>query len=407
MKKRIGVLFCALLAMVALTLSFALPASAADARAEPQADTQYVIAVYFYDASGKMIEELHNTPLVFKYGLDYAQEALTYLTYHAGYVGAASTEVRLLADVPTALSVPAGVTTTLNLNGFTLSAADDTAPLTVAEGGALTIIDTSTDNDTSTDKSGKIAYTGSAVVSAIENHGRLTIETANVTTKSSTALISNSGDTARIAVKGGNFDTNGAGNFANDAGARIAVSGGIFTEKVLGEYCAAGYEPQTLVEGSQYSVTLSAYDNRFGETLTVVGQAAVTEGGTQYYPIDVVCGIDALNYTAVGVEYRVIRTGAFPLDTKDNKKESRTVYKMLYLTIGGEQSTCAPADLGASYLYTARLLLGTAAYTEANTVIRITPYAIGTDGTEYRGRTIELDGDVCADNGTALFAKGE
>lgn len=30
MKKRIGVLFCALLAMVALTLSFALPASAAD-----------------------------------------------------------------------------------------------------------------------------------------------------------------------------------------------------------------------------------------------------------------------------------------------------------------------------------------------------------------------------------------
>lgn len=174
MKKRIGVLFCALLAMVALTLSFALPASAADARAEPQADTQYVIAVYFYDASGKMIEELHNTPLVFKYGLDYAQEALTYLTYHAGYVGAASTEVRLLADVPTALSVPAGVTTTLNLNGFALSAAGDTAPLTVAAGGTLTV------TDTSADKSGSIAYAGSAVVSAIENHGRLTIETANI-----------------------------------------------------------------------------------------------------------------------------------------------------------------------------------------------------------------------------------
>ena len=219
-------------------------------------------------------------------------------------------------------------------------------------------------------------------------------------------FISNSGETARIAVKGGNFDTNGAGNFANGAGARIAVSGGIFTEEVLGEYCAAGYKPQTLAEGNRYSATPSAYDDRFGETLTVVGQAAVTEGGTQYYPIDVVCGIDALNYTAVGIEYRVIRTGASPLDTTD-KSEVRTVYTTLHLTIDGRQSTCKPADLGASYLYTARLLFDTAAYTEENTVIRITPYAIGMDGTEYRGRTIELDGDVCADNGTTLFAKGE
>lgn len=402
MKKRIGVLFCALLAMVALTLSFALPASAADT--DGAESKEYIIQVYFYDADGNMIEKdpTYGTPLPLRYNLTFAKGAFEDADHMQDYFQAARSEVRLVADVPTALSVPAKATTTLNLNGFTLGAADGTAPLTVAEGGALTI------TDTSEKKTGKIAYTGSAAVSAIENHGRLTIETANVSTASSTAaLISNSGETARIAVKGGNFDTNGAGNFANDAGARIAVSGGIFTEKVLGEYCAAGYEPQTLVEGSQYSVTLSAYDKRFGETLTVVGQAAVTKGGTQYYPIDVVCGIDALNYTAVGVEYRVIRTGAFPLDTKDNKKESRTVYKMLYLTIGGEQSTCAPAALGASYLYTARLLLDTAAYTEANTVIRITPYAIGTDGTEYRGRTIELDGDVCADNGTTLFAKGE
>lgn len=402
MKKRIGVLFCALLAMVALTLSFALPASAADAQAEPQADTQYVIAAYFYDASGKMIEEAYGIPLPIQHELAYAQDILDELSTHADAFGAARTEIRLFADVPTALTIPANTTTTLNLNGFTLSAADGTAPLTVAEGSALTI------TDTSEKKTGKIAYTGSAAVSAIENHGRLTIETANVSTASSTAaLISNSGETARIAVKGGDFDTNGAGNFANSAGARIAVSGGIFTEEVLGKYCAAGYEPQTLAEGSRYSATPSAYDDRFGETLTVVGQAAVTEGGTQYYPIDVVCGIDALNYTAVGIEYRVIRTGASPLDTKDNKKESRTVYKMLHLTIGGKESDCKPADLNTSYLYTARLLLDAAAYTEENTVIRITPYAIGMDGTEYRGRTIELDGDVCADNGTTLFAKGE
>lgn len=397
MKKRIGVLFCALLAMVALTLSFALPASAAD-------DT-FVIGVYYYDADGNPIKTnqyLGELPEYFGGSLTLAQQVIDDIHTHAPLFNAARTEIRLFADVPTALTIPANTTTTLNLNGFTLSAADGTAPLTVAEGGALTI------TDTSENKTGKIVYTGSAAVSAIENHGRLTIETANVSTASSTAaLISNSGETARIAVKGGNFDTNGAGNFANGAGARIAVSGGIFTEEVLGEYCAAGYKPQTLAEGNRYSATPSAYDDRFGETLTVVGQAAVTEGGTQYYPIDVVCGIDALNYTAVGIEYRVIRTGASPLDTKDNKKESRTVYKMLHLTIGGKESDCKPADLNTSYLYTARLLLDAAAYTEENTVIRITPYAIGMDGTEYRGRTIELDGDVCADNGTTLFAKGE
>ena len=54
-----------------------------------------------------------------------------------------------------------------------------------------------------------------------------------------------------------------------------------------------------------------------------------------------------------------------------------------------------------------RLLLDTSAYTEANTVIRLTPYAKGTDGTVYRGRTIELSGDVCAANGVTLFGKGE
>lgn len=397
MKKRIGVLFCALLAMVALTLSFALPASAAD-------DT-IVIGAYYYDADGKLIE--HFSYFGTEYPLDQplggnlknAQQVIDDIHTHAPLFNAARTEVWLFADVPTALTIPAEVTTTLNLNGFTLSAADDTAPLTVAEGGALTII------DTSADKSGKIAYTGNAAVSAIENHGRLTIETANVTTASTAALIANSGDTARIAVSGGNFDTNGAGNFTNGAGARIAVSGGIFTEEVLDEYCAAGYEPLTIGTG-KYSVTPSAYDDRFGETLTVVGQAAVTEGGAAYYPIDVVCGIDTLNYKAVGIEYRVIRTGASPLDTTD-KSEVRTVYTTLHLTIDGKQSTCKPADLGTSYLYTARLLFDTAAYIEENTVIRITPYAIGTDGTEYRGRTIELDGDVCADNGTTLFAKGE
>lgn len=230
----------------ALIGAAALPAAAAG-----EAET-HVIGVYYYDADGNPIrtDPVYGMELPEYFGanLANAQTVIDDIIGNTAWLKAARAEVRLLADVPAALTIPAGTTATLNLNGFALSAAGNTAPLTVAAGGALTV------TDTSADKSGSIAYTDSAAVSAIENHGRLTIETANVSTASSTAaLISNSGETARIAVKGGNFDTNGAGNFANGAGARIAVSGGIFTEEVLGEYCAAGYKPQTLAEGNRYS----------------------------------------------------------------------------------------------------------------------------------------------------------
>ena len=394
MKKRIGAALVLLLALAVLTFAVALPAAAAD--------SDIIIGVYYYDASGKLIDSIYGMefPQPAGYNLTHAQTALDDIAHMVLLTGAARTEVRLLADVPTALSVPAGTTTTLNLNGFTLGAEGSSATLTVAAGGALTVV------DTSADKSGAIAYTGTAAVGAIENHGRLTVEAANVRTTSAAALLANSGDNARIAVTGGSFVTGGSGNFANGDGARIAVSGGIFTEEVLPEFCAAGYEPLTLDDG-RYSVREAAYDDRFGETLTVVGQAAAVQDGTAYYPIDAVCGIDTLDYTAVGVEYRVIRTGAAPYDHTD-KKETNAVYTSVTLTaVSGAKTVCKPSDLGAAYLYTARFLFDPSVFTEDNTVLRLTPYAVGTDGTVYRGRTVELDGDVCADNGVTLFAKGE
>lgn len=397
MRKRNGTILCVLLALVALTFAAVLPASAAG-----EADA-HVLGVYYYDADGNPIktDPVFGMELSEYFGADLANanKVVGEIADHAKWLQAARTEIRLFANVPTELTILANTTTTLNLNGFVLSAAGATAPLTVAAGGTLTV------TDTSADKSGSIAYTGSAAVSAIDNRGKLTVETANVTTASTAALISNSGETARIAISGGSFGTNGAGNFANADGARIAVSGGIFTEAVLDEYCAAGYETLTM-ESGKYSVKLSSYDDRFGEALTVVGQAAVTEGGTAYYPIDAVFGIDGLNYTTVGVEYSVLRTEASSQPTVGTK-ETATVYTALHLTTGGTQTTCKPADIDASYLYTVRLLLDTSAYTEANTVIRLTPYAKGTDGTVYRGRTIELSGDVCAANGVTLFGKGE
>lgn len=397
MRKRIGAILCVLLALVALTFAAVLPASAAG-----EADA-HVLGVYYYDADGNPIktDPVFGMELSEYFGADLANanNVVSEIADNTEWLQAARTEIRLFANVPTELTIPANTTTTLNLNGFTLSTAGDTAPLTVAEGGTLTV------TDTSADKSGSIAYTGSAAVPAVDNHGKLTVETANVTTASSAALISNSGETARIAIKDGSFVTSGAGNFANTDGARIAISGGIFTEAVSDEYCAAGYEPLT-IETGKYSVQPSAYDDRFGEALTVVGQAVVTEGDTAYYPVDAVFGIDSLNYKTVGVEYRVMRTDASAQPTVGTK-ETATVYTALHLTTGSTQTTCKPADLGASYLYTVRLLLDASVYTEANTVIRLTPYAEGTDGTVYRGRTIELSGDVCAANGVSLFGKGE
>ena len=179
MRKRNGTILCVLLALVALTFAAVLPASAAD-------DT-LVIGVYYYDADGNLITEVYGTPLnppYFGYNLTHAQVAFDDIAHLTALTGAARTEVRLFTDVTTALTVPAGTTATLNLNGFTLSTAGATAPLTVAAGGTLTV------TDTSADKSGSIAYTGSAAVSAIDNRGKLTVETANVTTASTAALIS-------------------------------------------------------------------------------------------------------------------------------------------------------------------------------------------------------------------------
>lgn len=134
MKKRLGVIFCALLALVMLTCAAVLPASAADAQVEPQADSTLVIGVYYYDANGKMIEQdpVYGMPLnqPLGYDLKNAQVAFDDIAHMLLFFGAARTEVRLLVDVQTALSVPAGTTTTLNLNGFTLSTADGTTPMT-------------------------------------------------------------------------------------------------------------------------------------------------------------------------------------------------------------------------------------------------------------------------------------
>ena len=104
----------------------------------------------------------------------------------------------------------------------------------------------------------------------------------------------------------------------------------------------------------------------------------------------------------------VIRTGASPLDTTGTRETDKVYTAVSLTTAANVQSVCKPTDLGAAYLYTARLLFDTSAYTEADTVVRITPYAVGLDGvTVYRGRTVELDGDICAASGVTLFAKGE
>ncbi len=87
MKKRIGVLFCALLAMVALTLSFALPASAAD-------DT-FVIGVYYYDADGNSIKTnqyLGELPEYFGGSLTHAQQVIDDIHTHAPLFNAANAQ---------------------------------------------------------------------------------------------------------------------------------------------------------------------------------------------------------------------------------------------------------------------------------------------------------------------------
>ena len=186
----------------------------------------------------------------------------------------------------------------------------------------------------------------------------------------------------------------------------IAISGGTYSVAVPEAYCAEGYEPVDNGDGT-YSVA-KAEVNRFGKALVIVNKPTTEYGSGTYYPIDVYCGIDALQYKEVGVEYRLVVTGANAAEVSGTKSTTVVYTKMNVTTTSSETKVYTPTDLNATYMYGQQFLFDTTKYTSSAVTLYVKPYAVSLDGsTTYYGDEITLSEDVCAANGTHLFKDGQ
>ena len=161
---------------------------------------------------------------------------------------------------------------------------------------------------------------------------------------------------------------------------------------------------------STYAVTYStgAQEARFGKALAIVNKPTTEYGSGTYYPIDIYCGIDTLQYKEVGVEYKLVVTGANATEVSGTKSTTVVYTKMNVTTTAGETKVYTPADLNAAYMYGQQFLFDTTKYTSADVTLIIKPYAISLDGsTTYYGNEITLSEEVCDAKGTHLFKDGQ
>ena len=198
------------------------------------------------------------------------------------------------------------------------------------------------------------------------------------------------------------------GSFAEGgSGAKtIAISGGTYSVAVPEAYCAEGYEPVDNGDGT-YSVA-EAEVNRFGKALVIVNKPTIEYGSGTYYPVDIYCGIDALQYKEVGVEYRLVVTGANAAEVSGTKSTTVVYTKMNVTTTSSETKVYTPADLNATYMYGQQFLFDTTKYTSSAVTLYVKPYAVSLDGsTTYYGDEITLSEEVCKANDTHLFKDGQ
>lgn len=153
----------------------------------------------------------------------------------------ANVTIKLDKDMTENVVVPAGVTATLDLNGFTLNGGKGNSSATVTNNGTLTITDSSSAK-TGTIKREDVGNTTGVTYYVIENKGEMTIEQANVINNSGyedenaagkmrgSALICNSTENAdgTLTIEGGTFTQNNFVVVKNDERGVLTVNGGTF-----------------------------------------------------------------------------------------------------------------------------------------------------------------------------------
>ncbi len=219
------------------------------------------------------------------------------------------------SDKTSAQAITGDVTPTLTINSGTVtgglnSVKNDDCAVLVINGGTFTNYDQSALQNHSTVTINDGSFTGGTYVlyncgcDEKIDVGVMTINGGTFTADSSTeyilAMVSTA-STASVTITGGTFDTNGtsASVFGAASGAtevtnnKVAISGGTFSQAVPEAYCASGYSPTPLLNGT-YTVC-----NHSNVTHVAAKAATCTEDGNIEYWYCADCGryfLDA-NYT--------------------------------------------------------------------------------------------------------------
>lgn len=137
--------------------------------------------------------------------------------------------IKLLANVTENVTIPAGKTITLDLNGCILNGGTGTAKAALYNLGTITIQDTSAAK-TGTIRRDDNGATGETSYYVIHNQGTMTIESGTVSNNSGikgSSLICN--DAGKLTIKGGTFKQDNFIAIKNDEGGVLYVTGGKIT----------------------------------------------------------------------------------------------------------------------------------------------------------------------------------
>ncbi len=150
---------------------------------------------------------------------------------------------------------------------------------------------------------------------------------------------------------------------------------------------------------STYSV--EGIESIFGGLLLITNMNRITQNETEYSPIQICTGIDSLKYEKVGFIIKGDRTNA---ESHQIEKETSTVYSAFTVTRpDGTTKRYTPSDLGANYMYGNRVLFPSLTWTNDNTTIYITPFAVDLNGKEIFGTTTKVNEEILSANGKHLF----
>nr|WP_288793826.1 fibronectin type III domain-containing protein [uncultured Eubacterium sp.] len=220
----------------------------------------------------------------------------------------------LTEDIPQSLTVTKGVNATLDLNGHKLTNTDKQPTITVANGGTLTITDSSSStkgtidnvsnttaaifnsgtvtikggvNITRSKEDGNIPNGGTNTYYNIVNHGNMTIDDASVNQNGGySSLIENgyydyskdhttgnNAEAPQLTIKGGTF-SGGLNTIKNDEGGDLTIDNGTFTNTT--QYVVMNWNTATInggtFTGNAYPVVFNgSYNNHASGKLTVNG----------------------------------------------------------------------------------------------------------------------------------------